>query len=375
MSSESSAGKVPGTIINHDPASSGKFNGCPSIVVMPDGGYVASHSHFGAGSTQRVSFVYRSADKGITWERIAELDGQIWSKLFLHQGRLYIIGTDQCDRVGDRMGGAIVVRRSEDGGKTWTEPTGSDAGLLTDEAGYHTAPVPVAIHGGRVWKACEYGAGHRRTWRTFVVSAPTDADLLERSNWTFSEQIDSWPSWQWIEGNAVVAPEGELVILSRANDMDNMSEWGSGKQKRTWGDETVAMIHVCENGLKLTHDPDRDRIRFPGGGTKFTVRLDGETSTYLALVNPQPDRDHWRNRLSLSISRDLREWHVVKSLLHHPDTDFHGFQYVDWDFDGDDIVFLSRTAHDDEFGGANNAHDANYTTYHRIGDFRQYLTI
>lgn len=366
---------VPGTILHHSPASSRRYVGCPSIVVLPSGHLVASHSYFGPNTTQRDSFIYRSTDKGASWERIAALEGQIWSKLFLHQGQLYIFGTDQCDRVGDRLGGTVVIRRSTDGGRTWSEPNAPQRGLLTDEPGYHTAPVPVVHHQGRVWKAVEYAAVANRTgWQTLVLSAPADADLLDRANWAFSERIGSWPSWQWIEGNAVVAPDGELVILSRANDLANKTEWPAGARWRPGGEETAAMIHVDSGGPQLTHDPDRDRIRFPGGGTKFTVRFDAKTATYLALVNPQIGLKHWRNTLSLSVSADLRHWRVCRQLLHHPDPDFHAFQYVDWDFDGDDIVFLSRTAHDDGRGGAHNAHDANYCTFHRIERFRQHLT-
>jgi hypothetical protein len=129
--------------------------------------------------------------------------------------------------------------------RTVHEPYGSD--LLTEEAGYHTAPVPVAFHAGRVWKACEFApGGDRSTWRTHLLSAPEDADLLNRSNRVFSDQIDSWPSWQWIEGNAVAAPGGDVVILSRANDMDNMSPWGADREMPTWGEETVAVIHASK---------------------------------------------------------------------------------------------------------------------------------
>ena len=48
----------------------------------------------------------------------------------------------------------------------------------------------------------------------------------------------------------------------------------------------------------------------------------------------------------------------------------HGFQYVDWLFDGPDIIAACRTAYDDGQGGAHNAHDANYLTFHRISSFR-----
>ena len=70
-------------------------------------------------------------------------------------------------------------------------------------------------------------------------------------------------------------------------------------------------------------------------------------------------------------SPDLKSWSVHKILLEHPDVKRHGFQYVDWQFNKKDIIFLSRTAFDDEYGGANNYHDANYLTFHRIKNFRK----
>ena len=77
----------------------------------------------------------------------------------------------------------------------------------------------------------------------------------------------------------------------------------------------------------------------------------------------------------LSASRDLLRWRIVSELLHHPDPARHAFQYVDWVFDGDDIVYLSRTAYDDGHGGAHRAHDANFTTFHRIPQFRSILRV
>jgi hypothetical protein len=46
-----------------------------------------------------------------------------------------------------------------------------------------------------------------------------------------------------------------------------------------------------------------------------------------------------------------------------------GFQYVSFLIDGDDILYLCRTA----INHAKNMHDSNYTTFHRIKQFRQHL--
>jgi hypothetical protein len=70
-------------------------------------------------------------------------------------------------------------------------------------------------------------------------------------------------------------------------------------------------------------------------------------------------------------SPDLRTWTVKKVILEHPDVEKHSFQYVDWQFEGKDLIVASRTAFDDETGGAHRAHDANYLTFHRVADFRR----
>ena len=103
---------VPGVVIR--PASTKRYTGCPSIVVLPTGEHVASHSYFGPGANNTDSYIYRSTDRGESWEKIAFLPGQIWSSLFLYREALYIMGTDHCDRYGGRLNGRIVIRRSEE---------------------------------------------------------------------------------------------------------------------------------------------------------------------------------------------------------------------------------------------------------------------
>jgi hypothetical protein len=66
----------------------------------------------------------------------------------------------------------------------------------------------------------------------------------------------------------------------------------------------------------------------------------------------------------------LHQWKIERIILSHDDPQKYGFQYVDWQFDGTDIVAASRTAFDDDSGGPPRAHDANYLTFHRIRKFR-----
>ena len=359
---------VPGSVIHHVAASTQQYVGCPSIAILPDGTYVASHSHFGPGAANTVSFVYASADRGITWKRIAELHGQVWSNLFFHSQALYIMGTDHCDRFGGRLNGRMVIRRSADGGHSWTQPVDAGTGLLSDCDGYHTAPVPVVVHRGRIWRAMEYApAPERIHWRSLVLSAPEDADLLVRENWTVSEMMEHAGSHsQWIEGNVVVDPQGILVNLLRTNYQ--------GGGEATGFIDRAAIVRVSEDGRHLVHDPDLDNINMPGGGTKFTVRFDPQSRRYCALVNKQLDPVAQRNRLYLVSSPDLRRWDTEHLLLSHDDPTEHAFQYVDWVFADDDITFVSRTAHHDGHKAAHNFHDANFLTFHRLENFRRYLS-
>ncbi|NKB65934.1 MAG: exo-alpha-sialidase [Candidatus Latescibacteria bacterium] len=341
---------VPGVVVTHSPAASRQYIGSPSLAILPQGAYVATHDFFGSGTNHDTSVVYQSQDRGRTWQRAAELVGQWWSTLFLHRGALYLLGTT-------REYGQVVIRRSDDGGRNWSQP-----GLLSKNDRYHCAPVPVVEHQGRLWRAFELAHGQRPQWRAQVLSAPAEADLLQPENWRYSREYEHlWSHSQWIEGNVVVTPQGDLVNMLRTNAQ------GAGWEE---GADRAALLHISADGQDLYHDREQDLIDFPGGGVKFTVRFDPTSRRYWSLGCQQKDPPANRNRLVLTSSADLYTWRVESVVLHHPDPQNHAFQYVDWLFDGDDLAILSRTAYDDGLDGAHNGHDANYLTFHRLADFR-----
>ena len=125
---------VPGVVIDHQPASTGKYVGSPSIAILPDGSYVASHDIFGPGSQYKRSKVFGSRDGGTNWQHLSDIDGAFWNTLFVHRDSLYFMGASA-------RYGKTVIRRSDDGGRTWTTPDDDSNGLLlSDDAGYHCAP-------------------------------------------------------------------------------------------------------------------------------------------------------------------------------------------------------------------------------------------
>ena len=150
---------LPGEVVNHSPASKGKYLGSPSICILPSGRYVVSHDYFGPKTKEfetAITEIFVSDDNGLSWRKTATLRGQFWSTIFCHKGDVYIFGT--C-----RHHGNIVMRKSSDNGESWTEPYNSENGLIV-EGEYHTAPTPVIVHNGRIWKAFEYATHKVRRW-------------------------------------------------------------------------------------------------------------------------------------------------------------------------------------------------------------------
>jgi hypothetical protein len=361
--------KVPGVVISHVPASTGFYVGSPSIVILENGDYVVSHDsrryrgpqHPEEDMTGDLTRIFRSKDRGLTWSHLTDLKA-FWSSLFVHRGVLYLIGPN-------KVYGDVVIRRSLDGGRSWTEPTLQSGVLLGDGASYHCAPTPVVEHNGRLWRAMEEKTPSDRTFLAFMMSAPVDADLLDPASWTASNRIVPDKRWLdgkfkgWLEGNAVPAPDGGMVDMMRVEFNGT--------------DEKSAAIQISADGKTAKFDPANGFTSFPGGNKKFTIRFDSQTKAYWSLASYVPEKHRGalksgsiRNTLALISSTDLVKWTVKTIVLYHPDIAKHGFHYIDWQFDGDDLVLAARTAFDDGMGGADSAHNANFITFHRVKNFR-----
>ena len=363
------------------------YLGSPSIVRLPGGALVASHDYFGRGAPRNMegeihlTSVYRSDDDGRTWRNVTQISGAFWSTLFTTGDALYLIGATA-------KRGSVAIRRSEDGGFSWTHPADDKSGLISragrydEPPNYHCAPVPVLEHDGRVYRAFEDDGmqDHGRDFLACGVSAPVDADLLDASNWTMSNKLkfehDKAPQYgekaTWLEGNVVADRAGQLWNVLRFN----------GRRDDMPLANLAAFVRIDEDGAALSFDYETGVRELPGGATKFTIRWDEGSEHYWTLANDQrADPSRWRrNKLSLYSSPDLATWTQRKLLLADnlecdPEASLRntGFQYVDWILDPQDdgtILYLSRTAYD----GANNFHDSNRITFSRIRDFRSTLT-
>jgi len=354
---------VPGSIINFWDPDNDQYIGSPSIAILPNGDYIATHDGFGPAHTALITYVYRSTDQGDTWAPYGNdptdenrLVGQTQSTLFVNGGDLYSIGI--AANVGSNpVGDWLSIRKSTDGGLSWTEPDSPTNGrldALSSGLGYSGGPAPVLTYNGRVWRSFEdvtaAGGVHAENWSSFVMSAPVGSDLLDASNWTRSTGVlmnqGTNPGEGLTEGNVVVKPNGDLVNITRVTNSF----------------ENAAFIDISADGSTSTFNQVNP---FPGGGSKFAIRYDATTQKYWTLANDQNPPTNERSILNLNSSADLINWTVEGTILEDSNTADVGFQYVDWQFDGNDIVAAIRTS----FSGADDFHDANYLTFNRIRNY------
>jgi len=353
-----------------------RYLGSPSLVRLPDGSILASHDYAGTGTTSNETSVFKSTDNGNTWTFLKTLKSMFWATLFYHNNNVYLLGTSA--GVTYR---SIVIMKSADGGVNWTTPTSSTTGILYDKITesnplYHCAPTPVVYHNGRLYKGFERLVNASQSFRgysAFVISiSENENDLLNAANWRKSTEVPYNTSsdlpgsvWNtgWIEGNVVEAPDGSLVNVIRVNSAPYVDK--------------AAIIRISDDGNTAAFSAS-DFIKLPGGMSKFTIRRDPVSKIYFLFTNNNTDPNYpeQRNILSMYISSNLRDWYHAKTLMednlglsHEESIEKTGFQYPDFQFDGDDIIYLVRTA----YQGRNNFHNANKITFGRVENFRQYL--
>jgi len=360
---------VPGTVINylhpHDTqyAFSGRALCSPSLVRLPSGKLLASMDVYEGRGVQTLSLLFSSDDRGKTWHYVCDLYPLFWGKLFYHRGRLYMLGLST--EFGD-----VVIGASDDEGQTWTAPTHLFAGSNTLGEGWEQSPMPVVVHNGRLYVSMEY-AGRTIGRAPCVLSAPEDGNLLDAASWNASKPYVPDPAILgipgarvecFIEGNLFVSPEGELLCMLRCD--------GEGYDVLD-GKAPVLRVNTLDPDAPMEF---KKFVSLPCGyANKFMLRYDAASGYYITIGNlpTDPNCSQQRNIVAMFCSKDSVHWTTCCRLLDYENepTNEVGLQYPSFLFDGDDILLQLRTA----LNGARNHHDANYSTFHVIKDFRSLL--
>ncbi len=205
-----------------------------------------------------------------------------------------------------------------------------------------------------------------------MMSAPVDADLLNAAIGpprTGSVAIPiGWGSSinGWLEGNAVVTPEGRLV--KRVVRVDNRSLAG-----------VAAIVGVSQDGKEIAFNPERDFVKFPGGSKKFSIRWDARTKLYVTLTNfvPPEFREREtpasrRNTLAVMTLRNSLMDGPAGSRRAPPTPSDNGLPVCRLAIRRDDLIAAIRTAHNDGTNDAHNAHDTRTTfVSRRFPDWRK----
>lgn len=332
------------------------YTASPSIALLPDGTYIVTLNHFGHGSQASISgltFVYKSKDQGTSWNRIATLEDMKRGSLFVHpNGELYLLGYRAAP-------GDIVIRRSSDGGHSWTSPIDNQTGLLR-KGTFGGTPNRGALYGERVW----FAIGGRR-----FISAPIDANWLEANNWvlTPNAKIEQAP----VEGDLIIT-EAQVVASDK---------YAPILMPKVGGHALTVLIRSGSSPGKIQDPSAADWVALPGGEKKFAASWDSESGYFIALTNPvmtQYADSGWppeliRNVGALYYSQDLQEWQLAHIFLASPNVDYEAFQYFSFDIDGNDLIIAARTALHLEKRKPPRGHDSNLITFHRIKNFRQYF--
>jgi DNA-binding beta-propeller fold protein YncE len=319
-----------------------RFIGSPSIAIMEDGTYIASHDIFRpGGKTTNQTKVFRSTNKGQSWTWVSTINNISFATLFTDGRFVYIMG-----RSGQNK---IIVQKSINKGSSW------GAAHVIGEAPSGMTPSPPVIHNNRIWFA--YGGRG-------AMSAPLSASVLDGDAWTFTSQAPRAKNWfegaHWTEAQIVSSPQTGVVVLPK-----------------THGFPYTALIKVTDSKT-VELDKNTGFAHLPGAEKKFACVYDPVSQKFYALTNPvlSVHTEHHegpsltRNTGAVFSSTDLKNWNVEKIFLYSPNINYEAFQYFNFAIDGDDLAVVARTAL--ETGGRKppRGHDANILSFHVIKDFR-----
>lgn len=308
--------------------------------------------------------VRRSFDGGKTWTDLHTIKKLKWASLFELNGKVYIVGF-------------IKPNTSSWSGYTGLcdvtdENSNATPAHLWD---YSTSVFEPLVANGYLYLAHDKG----------VASVDITTDIMQLSNWKLTNAPGTLVTKQWFEttsgkklgwlgmgdaycqeGNIVQGRDGKIYAIYRT-------------ESQPYGNYAI-IFRLSEDRTRIEFlENERDSIlSLPTTVSRFVIKYDAESDLYVMVSNwwTTDEVCRARNVLGLSVSSDLRSWTQVDALLVdremiNPEYSCwaHAYQYADFDFDGDDLVMTVREA----TGFTNTFHDGKYYTFYRVSDFRSMI--
>lgn len=300
-----------------------------------------------------VTYLKKSLDGGKTWKTLITVADMRWASLFSLNQKLYLMGCRSSTET------AMLMSCDSNGMHVKI----ADLGISVRGS----APCAVAIARGRIFRAFNDG----------VLSVDLRDDLFDGASWRKSNDPNSLISraeyeqrsgkktnpnciFWFEEGNVIEGRDRGLYALYR---IDANPSFGY-----------AAAFCLSDDGAQLSVEPTTKGVfSIPNTQTKFTVKYDEKTNCYLSFTSlSTSDWLMQRNVLGLVASEDLLHWELVDVLL--VDREMlnsrysmyrHAFQYVDFDFADEDIMFIVREA----AGKTCTYHDGSYITLYTLKDY------
>lgn len=352
--------------------------------------------------------VFTSDDGGKTWQH--RLDYPFMhARPFVAGKSIYVLG--QCEK--------LMIVRSDDEGKTWSQPT------VLHDGDWTQAPSNVHYANGCVYLVMCQRPYKMGGWPV-AVEAPVlmrgriGDDLTDAKNWTFADskafrdvvtpkELDwfgvpvyksLFDTYSTVAPGRGMAPIGWLETnVIQIVDPNHVWCDPSGKtfhlfsRAHTGGTGYAALAKVVEQGEKpgtgemkfmLQTVPSGKKMFYvpmPGGQMKFHIVYDEQTKLYWLLSTQatdsmiRPDKmptgryglpDNERRRLQLHFSKNMVDWCFAGLVAVGP-ADNASRHYASMVIDGEDLIVLSRSGD----LRAKTAHDGNLITFHRVKNFRK----
>lgn len=388
----------------------------PSILRLSSGRLVISYTqaYKKASDGSDTQIILTSDDAGLNWTKRFETTTALQGRIFEANGVLYYIAT----------GAGLPICKSTDNGNTWSTPVY----LTTKDKTWQQTAANVWYANGNVYLEMElrvrvinaWGAGEKAP---VLLRGKLTDDLTKGASWTFSSVLDfgdqipcyrenkpkidffglpfypqtypdrsviapgrSFSPMGWAEGNVVQILDpnhywyddsgSTFHIFLRA--LTGMANYGAVCKVVENEDGTMTtMLETAPSGKKILFLP------IPGGHNRFHILYDSSTKTYWLLSNQSTDSmtkaellaaDRHdlaygeRNRLVLHFSKNMVDW-CFAGVVAIGATQKEARSYAAMDFDGNDIVILSRSGDTEAYS----AHETNMITFHRVKNFRDLI--